>query len=553
MTTAIVKAARELHEHGLQVMPVRPDNKKPYGKFGHLFTDRQSPQQVEAAFKAQSNAMIAVITGTISGGLVMIDTDSPAAFDRFINLIGGFPQTVFDQTPRPGNHFYFHSDEPIKSVNGFLPQTDCKSEGGYSVFPPSINADGAAYSWGAGSSIFELPLAPLPAAAAAAVRSQERNNTNLNYSKNNLLRDFVDKSVDTVPEMFIEGRRDSDIFTCALAMAKGGMSPEEIYNALAIIGQNCKPPFPEKEIRAKIESAFKRLETRERTLSQDVKDYVLSTTGPYLSTDVHKALGIHTRQDQKNCSEILRRMCEEKIIERTGNKNGCFRLIENDCTEIDFLNCPTEVVDIRYPLGIDQQVKTMPKNIIVVAGEPNSGKTAFCLATAKMNMNRFPVHYFSSEMGPLELKSRLEKDDLQLEHWKVRFWERASNFADVIRPDAINIIDFLEMHDDFYRIGGLIKEIFDKLNKGIAIIALQKNPGTNYGLGGQRSLEKARLYLAMEPNKIKIVKCKNWQRADFNPNGQEIDFKLVNGCRFLNDGLWHKTEIAATARRNTKP
>ena len=56
---------------------------------------------------------------------------------------------------------------------------------------------------------------------------------------------------------------------------------------------------------------------------------------------------------------------------------------------------------------------TMPKNIIVVAGTPNAGKTAFLLNVVQMNMSgKMPIHYFSSEMGSMEFKGRLQKFDL---------------------------------------------------------------------------------------------------------------------------------------------
>jgi len=104
----------------------------------------------------------------------------------------------------------------------------------------------------------------------------------------------------------------------------------------------------------------------------------------------------------------------------------------------------------------------------------------------------------------------------------------------------VNIIDFLEVYDDFYRIGGMIKEIFDNLDNGIAIIAIQKNKGNEYGLGGMRGLEKARLYLTMEPGKLKIAKAKNWATFE-NPNNLEKEFKLIQGCKFIDDPYWKQT------------
>jgi hypothetical protein len=150
-------------------------------------------------------------------------------------------------------------------------------------------------------------------------------------------------------------------------------------------------------------------------------------------------------------------------------------------------------------------------------------------------MGKFKINYFSSEMGAMELRARLQKFEGNLQHWKdnVNFRERSSNFADVVKPNDVNIIDFLEVTEDFFKVGGMIKEIYDKLKKGIAIIALQKNKGRDLGLGAERSIEKARLYLSIEHGKIKIIKGKNWANPEVNPNGMQWSFKLVQGSKFI--------------------
>ena len=52
-----------------------------------------------------------------------------------------------------------------------------------------------------------------------------------------------------------------------------------------------------------------------------------------------------------------------------------------------------------------------------------------------------------------------------------------------------------------------------------------------------RGLEKARLYLTMQPNEVKIVKAKNWATMD-NPNGLKKEFKLIQGCAFKDKPYW---------------
>ena len=67
-------------------------------------------------------------------------------------------------------------------------------------------------------------------------------------------------------------------------------------------------------------------------------------------------------------------------------------------------------------------------------------------------------------MAPTELKIRIMGfEDIDHNLWKgCKFWERANSFSDVIRPDTINIIDYLELDDVFYKVAGILREIHNK-------------------------------------------------------------------------------------------
>jgi hypothetical protein len=226
------------------------------------------------------------------------------------------------------------------------------------------------------------------------------------------------------------------------------------------------------------------------------------------------------------------------ILEKDQKRDGWFRRIDSEVQSIDWLNTESEEIRVEFPFGISRLVKILPKNIIVVAGAMDAGKTAFLLNFVAKNSDRFKgrMHYFSSEMGPLELKTRLEKFPGQLEYWKDKFYfyERSSNFADMIKPDDINIIDYLELSgaegSEFTKAGYFIRQIFDKLNNGIALIAIQKKRGIDLGRGAELTAEKARLYLSLDSGKVKIVKAKNWRTSD-NPNNKYKTYKLVDGCK----------------------
>ena len=147
-------------------------------------------------------------------------------------------------------------------------------------------------------------------------------------------------------------------------------------------------------------------------------------------------------------------------------------------------------------------------------------------------------------MGGAELKTRLQKfDDISLSQWKFNAYSRDRDFADVVfkGENSLNIIDFLEVHEDFYLVGEKIKQIHAALSGAVAIIAIQKNKGSDMAVGGNRTMEKARLVVNIEPGKFKITKAKNFVSPDLNPNGLMCEWKLSQGCRFVMQGSdWYR-------------
>jgi len=277
---------------------------------------------------------------------------------------------------------------------------------------------------------------------------------------------------------------------------------------------------------------------KSKSMKEKLRDYLSVTSGDTTVTDSYKMLGAVTSRDKMSIRQAFVRLEKENFIVRCGGKDGCYRLLEKDAPLIDFLNVNlSDPYPIKFPFGLDQYVDLYPGNVVVVAGNANAGKTAFLLNVVRMNMAKLKVEYFSSEMGPEELHLRLKKfEDCTLKDWTFAARTRSGKFADVVVPDSLNIIDYLEVNKDFYEVGGEIKDIFDKLGKGIAIIALQKKSGADFGRGGEFTLEKPRLYLSMESGTLKIVKGKNWSNQEINPNGLTWTYKLVNGCKFIETG-----------------
>ena len=101
----------------------------------------------------------------------------------------------------------------------------------------------------------------------------------------------------------------------------------------------------------------------------------------------------------------------------------------------------------------------------------------------------------------------------------------------------------MEISSDFSTIADKLKQFYERLNKGVAIVALQKAFGKDLGRGAEFSLEKPRLYVSLDSdppggNIAKIVKCKNFARTDVNPNHMTCNFNVIQGFKVKMFGRW---------------
>ena len=440
-------------------------------------------------------------------------------------------------TPKGGQHLYFrYPHEEITIGSRFIPGCDFRGEGGYVVAPPSINGNGKPYSWSnVGASLTQPPRAAIDIIIESTLYKGKQNDHNAH-------RQQTTTTTTNNHKMFEFGSRDNDLFHTANCLVKGGMPDSEIAQILETVIFSWGESPDTKWIESKINSALNRAERKQKNWSEETREFVETTDGYFSTTDCHKQLQATTSDHKKSINMALSRLVASGVLEKHGERNGCYRKVNQvEDNIIDLTTADNKSLVIKFPLGIHDLVKIMPKNIIVIAGESNAGKTAFLLNTAAKNMIDHEVVYFSSEMGGAELKERLLNfnEKVPFTMWShCTFIERSNDFDVAIRPNAINIIDFMEIHDEFYKVGGFIKKIFDKLDQGIAIIVIQKNKGREDGLGGQRSIEKARLYLSMSPGVVKIVKAKNWVSGLINPNGMVKQYKLAKGMIFSDQSNW---------------
>jgi len=371
-------------------------------------------------------------------------------------------------------------------------------------------------------------------------RNEKRNKSEISVTKRNIL--------DSTDEDYI--KLLGNVTEITKYLIKGGCEGKKLETYMKFYLVSMFPYFTEEQVDAEIfelkKLAYELAWDGQKSLTDDLSSWVMETSGSFTNEDYYKSANISKPKDKTKARVVLGRLVEKGIIERVGNKNGVFRMIESKADEIDFINADVKEFMIKWPFKIEYLVKTHPKNIIIIAGEQNAGKTALLLNTAKLNMNQgHDIYYYSSEMGAVELKDRLSCfDGVSLEDWKaVKFLERSNKFSDIIKPNAINIIDYLEITDNFYLIGSELRAIHERLENGIAIIGLQKDGKSVLGRGSSFGLEKPRLYITLQddaPNGaiITLKKAKNWKDKSRNPNGLESNFKIRNGCDLYQTSDW---------------
>ena len=536
-------ALKYLKDYGFSVIPVKKD-KKPYIKWELYQKQHATEDEIEGWFKQWPDANIGIVTGEISN-LAVIDIDTEEGRVAIQDYIPDSIEFPIVHTPSGGMHYYFKCpDSKISNNARVIAGCDLRANGGYVVAPPSTNGNGKSYCWNQKALLSKKQIPNLPQAYITYIN-------NSIYSLHTVLSKNESKASTSDNKMFTQGRRDNDIFHVANALFKAGLPYHEVSQVVEILANNCTPKFNPSEIAIKVESAMKRDSGRILHITSEVREFVVTTFGHFSTTDVYNFMGLSTRDNKKKVSVCLGRMVDEGIIERVGNKNGQFRRVENNFVPITTFD-PSDITPIKleFPLDLHEYAKIYQGNVIILAGEKSTGKSGYCLSFATMNQDHpQKVRYISSEFGSGELLERLEPMNIDTDKWikNVEFNIFRGEPQDAISPNAINIVDYLEVKDgEFFKIGSQIDKIFNKLKKGIALIALQMTPGQEFARGGAMTLDKARLYFTLTRLKTEfggknictIIDIKNRVRKELNYNHHFAEYKLGGGHHFKRLTTW---------------
>ncbi len=251
--------------------------------------------------------------------------------------------------------------------------------------------------------------------------------------------------------------------------------------------------------------------------------------------------GTIDKVDYSKIRVILRRCKEKGIAYPVGGKDGYWRPADNSLEELQWWDSEEIKNDnIQLPLGINNYCIIPRPSLIIIAGKYNAGKSAFCLNTVALNQEKWGgyLDFYVSE-GAEMIKPKFAKLGIT-EAPAFRTYRRTENFADVINPDNLSVIDYLRVNmEQSYAIGEKLFEIFNKLKTGIAVVAMQKPPGERkLAFGGASTAFEPSLYLGMESTgsnsgwlgfeKIKIVRG----YGGIDPYSVKIEYRIKSGVEF---------------------
>lgn len=244
-----LKAALDYGRLGWSVIPVAPGGKRPLLRWEVFQHRRADAPEIADWFQRWPEANIAVVTGIISG-LVVLDLDprhgAEASLERLQQAHGPLPDTVEVRTGGGGRHLYFaHPGDVTRNRVGLLPGIDLRGDGGYVVAPPSIHGSGEPYRWVRSPEVlYPLPLPPWLLHSADGEPTP--HGQPLSYWRR-LLREGA-----------TEGSRDDTLAALAGHLLRHGVDPEVAAELLfAWSAVRCRPPLPEPELLRVLDSILR--------------------------------------------------------------------------------------------------------------------------------------------------------------------------------------------------------------------------------------------------------------------------------------------------------
>ena len=269
----------------------------------------------------------------------------------------------------------------------------------------------------------------------------------------------------------------------------------------------------------------------------EIEDWIVNKSDGFFHYTKVKD-GTIARTEYPALREIMHR-CKKKgiIAPIDGKGDGWWRLVDKSLEELCWWDGDGEIGDsIILPLELNKYCYIPQPSLIIIAGKYNAGKTAFCINIVNDNLTLWEdkIDFYVSEGAEMMRAKFQTLNPMMPKPPRFKMYRRTENFADVIDPDHLSVIDYLRVDmSKTYEIGNQLFAIFNKLNRGIAVVAMQKPPGDRkIAFGGASTAFEPTLYVGMDKDVLGFEKIKVPKIVDYDPYAIKIKFKIARGVTF---------------------
>jgi len=245
---SVGEAIEDYTRRGWSIIPIRCGDKRPLLRWEEFQYRRPTVGEVQAWLLCWPGAGIGIVTGAISG-IVVLDIDSQHGGDASLEALerqyDPIPVTVECRSGGGGRHLYFaHPSVLVRNKVGLAPGVDLRGDAGYVVAPPSLHAPGAHYTWREHRGPRDTSLAPLPAWLLRQVMEEAGRVGRPTSHWRRLVREGVS-----------EGERNNMVASLAGHLLRHGVDAAVVMELLLCWNRvRCKPPLVDEEVAAVVES-----------------------------------------------------------------------------------------------------------------------------------------------------------------------------------------------------------------------------------------------------------------------------------------------------------
>ena len=233
---SLIDQALEYVNSGWSVLPVKPEEKRPYMTNWLQYTRTKATQEVvENWFRHLSGAGVGVVTGRISN-MVVLDVENWCK-TPIEELLKKYPTQMISKSGSGGYHLFYQFPTNVSKVSnrvGIFEGADLRADGGFIVLPPTVHPNGNKYEWVRKGPLGVFPLPLLDLESKPTVRNEG----------------WIVEALRGVSE---GGRND----TCARLAGyffKKGINADIVEAMLLEWNERNDPPLPAKEVRTTLKS-----------------------------------------------------------------------------------------------------------------------------------------------------------------------------------------------------------------------------------------------------------------------------------------------------------